>query len=700
MKKLAALLLLIASAAVAQNGSALPYTKLQFFGPDGKPLSNGWVYTYAAGTSIPQTTYTDPTKGTPNGNPYHLDASGYGAMFIGPLSYKVVLCKGGNGGTSDCSTSGGVVVWTQDLIADAGQLLRAALIGTNGASNVTVTQSGTGAVNRSAQSKLNELACSVVDFGADPTGANDSLAAFNLAKAACPHIFVPDGTFSLSGMFSINQSNFTMSCASQNSILKYTGTGAVAGVVFVGPDSPFDVHIQNCTIKGDSAGNATTALNLSKANSSTFDHIQLKDAKTCLGHYGGVGNTIKDVSCSVNNGGFLYRPTRGFDFGPRPDDATQSGTTATIIRPIIEGVYGEGMYFRKSESILILGGISEANISGVVLADTTANNVTMMGLGLEVNCLILSGGNYILNDGGACPGKYTGTTPHDVGVIDAGFQTEFTAGGYVTGYYHVTTSQSGDGTHARGTKVSDVKMDVIMMDPTVEDTFIEHNNMEITGTKIPGILTNGDATFPFGINTTILANYRSNGGAIVAVEQTIPGSLFLNTPLTIIPDSSDVSRLQLLGRDRVNHGLRFSMGEAANLYAFEVLDTTANANWNKFLTTSKVSGGMQTDLWSTISAGSPILRFSAVPGGSILISSITGTQPLNDAADAVVVEGALKATYFDLIPVVFSSLVAKTGRQACITDSTTQVWGANVTGGGALFACIEYNGANWTVKGK
>jgi hypothetical protein len=36
-----------------------------------------------------------------------------------------------------------------------------------------------------------------------------------------------------------------------------------------------------------------------------------------------------------------------------------------------------------------------------------------------------------------------------------------------------------------------------------------------------------------------------------------------------------------------------------------------------------------------------------------------------------------------------------------ISDSTTVVWGANVTvGGGALYALLNHNGTNWTVIGK
>jgi len=48
----------------------------QFFTNSGAPLNGGLIYTYAAGTTTPATTYTDGTTGTANSNPIVLDSSG------------------------------------------------------------------------------------------------------------------------------------------------------------------------------------------------------------------------------------------------------------------------------------------------------------------------------------------------------------------------------------------------------------------------------------------------------------------------------------------------------------------------------------------------------------------------------------------------------------------------------------------------
>jgi len=46
-----------------------PQPKAQFFDANGNPLVGGKVYTYAAGTSTPLSTFTDASEGTANTNP-------------------------------------------------------------------------------------------------------------------------------------------------------------------------------------------------------------------------------------------------------------------------------------------------------------------------------------------------------------------------------------------------------------------------------------------------------------------------------------------------------------------------------------------------------------------------------------------------------------------------------------------------------
>lgn len=66
----------------------------QFLDNSGDPLTAGLLYTYAAGTSTQETTYTSADGGTPNSNPIVLDAAGRlesEVWLTGGVAYKFVL---------------------------------------------------------------------------------------------------------------------------------------------------------------------------------------------------------------------------------------------------------------------------------------------------------------------------------------------------------------------------------------------------------------------------------------------------------------------------------------------------------------------------------------------------------------------------------------------------------------------------------
>lgn len=67
----------------------------QFFDSNGVPLSGGKLYTYAAGTTTPQATYTTVSGSTPHTNPVILDSAGRvssgGEIWLTSQSYKFIL---------------------------------------------------------------------------------------------------------------------------------------------------------------------------------------------------------------------------------------------------------------------------------------------------------------------------------------------------------------------------------------------------------------------------------------------------------------------------------------------------------------------------------------------------------------------------------------------------------------------------------
>lgn len=94
----------------------------QFFTNSGVPLTGGKLYTYAAGTTTPQATYTSSNGGTAHANPIILDSAGRvpgGEIWLLSGRYKFVLY-----------TSVDVLIATYDNIAGAGVLLPLNFTGT------------------------------------------------------------------------------------------------------------------------------------------------------------------------------------------------------------------------------------------------------------------------------------------------------------------------------------------------------------------------------------------------------------------------------------------------------------------------------------------------------------------------------------------------------------------------------------------
>ena len=120
-----------------------PQPIMQFTTAAGVPLSGGKLYTYAAGTTTPQQTFTDASGATPNTNPVILDSRGEAPVWLGSASYKFKLTDAND-----------VELWTVDNISAPTSGVSPVLSG-----NVTIdsdtpgvalkiTQTGTGAVLR------------------------------------------------------------------------------------------------------------------------------------------------------------------------------------------------------------------------------------------------------------------------------------------------------------------------------------------------------------------------------------------------------------------------------------------------------------------------------------------------------------------------------------------------------------------------
>lgn len=90
-KLLIVLGVLIATCSAYGQTAPMPFVKIQWMDNNGAPCAGCLLYTYQAGTSTPQTTYSDPAGTMANANPVVADAAGRMNVFVGTSAYKFIL---------------------------------------------------------------------------------------------------------------------------------------------------------------------------------------------------------------------------------------------------------------------------------------------------------------------------------------------------------------------------------------------------------------------------------------------------------------------------------------------------------------------------------------------------------------------------------------------------------------------------------
>ena len=200
----------------------------QFFDNNGVILSGGKIYTYAAGTTTPQATYTSSSGATAHANPIVLDSAGRvsgGEIWLtNGLVYKFTI-----------ETSTGVLLGTYDNVSGINAI-------SINATNVEYDPPFTGALTTgyTVADKL-EQTVSVKDFGAVGDGVENDTAAVQAAITASNAVYFPAGTYLMTA--AITGGNKSLSLMGDGigvTVLRWSQTG--------GFDLSFNDTLQKLTI--------------------------------------------------------------------------------------------------------------------------------------------------------------------------------------------------------------------------------------------------------------------------------------------------------------------------------------------------------------------------------------------------------------------------------------------------------------------
>ena len=213
-----------------------PQPKMQFTTAAGVPLSGGKVYTYTAGTTTPQATFTDNTGATPNPNPIILNSRGEANIWLGAANYKFRLTDAND-----------VEIWTVDYISAPTSGVSPVLSG-----NVTIdsdtpgpalkiTQTGTGPVLRVQDSADPDSTPFIIDTNGN-LGLGTAVPTAQMEATGAAKI----GSLTLtSSPLPVASGGTGLATLTANNVLIGNGTSAVS---FVAPGTSGNVLTSNGTL--------------------------------------------------------------------------------------------------------------------------------------------------------------------------------------------------------------------------------------------------------------------------------------------------------------------------------------------------------------------------------------------------------------------------------------------------------------------
>jgi hypothetical protein len=221
--------------------SSLAGAGAQFFDNNGVPLAGGLIYTYLAGTSTPEATYTSSTGVTAHANPIVLDAAGRiatGEVWLtSGIDYKFLVKTSANvqlGSYDNIPSINDFTSIYAELANTTNPAFGDALVGFRQSDSLGNLS---GAVGRTVHQKLQEFV-SVKDFGATGDGVTDDTTAIQTAINTCAPlgktVYFPSGVYITTatvGLTKANAAQFGLRIAGENSIYTEIKASHSAGAV-------------------------------------------------------------------------------------------------------------------------------------------------------------------------------------------------------------------------------------------------------------------------------------------------------------------------------------------------------------------------------------------------------------------------------------------------------------------------------------
>lgn len=312
----------------------------QFFDNNGVPLAGGLLYTYTAGTTAAETTYTSVTGLSAHANPIVLDAAGRVPEEIWlteQTSYKFVLEDANNiliGSWDNIPGISSADTLAANLANQSNIALGDALIGFKQTYALGIMP---GAVGKTLNNKMQDLV-SVKDFGAVGDGIADDTAAIqagiNLACQYGGNVYLPAGTYKISAalVFSMNSS---LVDPVKRPSMSGDGTAATTiyqtananGIEIIGydPQPAGYCTFQDFTLYGYQKNKLGIALK--DIAFVTINNVYLAGWSTGLYGANVLSSTFNDLVIRFNDGGFYFEPNSAFGFVSEPNAITMSNCT-------------------------------------------------------------------------------------------------------------------------------------------------------------------------------------------------------------------------------------------------------------------------------------------------------------------------------------------------------------------------------------